>query len=129
MNADATRSPPPTRRAPIRPRLAVELLREGCAVDLPLGGGSMRPLFAPGDLVRVRPARAADVAPGEVVIVDLGGPLLCHRLVYRDDTRVITRGDDCFADDPALPAAAVIGRVDIPPSPRALYCAIRALLR
>ena len=33
------------------------------------------------------------------------------------------------ACDPPLPADAIIGRVEIPPSPHALYCAVRALLR
>lgn len=109
--------------------LAAELLRAGQTVDLPLGGASMRPLFAPGDVLRVRPAAATTVRPGEVVLVDLGGRLLCHRLVYAAGDRIVTRGDDAFACDPPLPADALIGRVDVPPSPRALYCAVRALFR
>ena len=117
------------RRAPLRPRLAAELLREGHTVELPLGGGSMRPLFAPGDRLRVSPARADDVRPGDVVLVEWGEQLVCHRLVYVADGRAVTRGDDAFAPDPPLPADAIIGRVDVPPSPRALYCAVRALLR
>ena len=89
----------------------------------------MRPLFAPGDTLRVRPAAASDVRPGDVVIVDLGGRLLCHRLVYAAAGSVVTRGDDADGCDPPLPADAIVGRIDIPPSPRALYCAVRALLR
>ena len=91
----------------------------------------MRPLFAPGDVVRVRPARAADVRPGDVVVVfDAGDDqLVCHRLVYAAGARVVTRGDDCPSADAPICADAIIGRVDVPPSPRALYCAVRALLR
>jgi len=113
----------------LRAQLAVEMLREGRAVDLPATGSSMRPLIPPGGLVRVTPATAASVRPGDVVLVDTGGRLVCHRLVYTDGDRVVTRGDDVHDNDPPLPAAAVIGRVDIPPSPHALYCALRALLR
>ncbi|HEY2743200.1 MAG TPA: S24/S26 family peptidase [Polyangia bacterium] len=112
-----------------RPLIAAELLRAGHVVELPLGGGSMRPLFAPGDLLLVRPASAADVRPGDAVIVEIDGQLLCHRLVYVADDRVVTRGDNIADCDAPLPARAIIGRVDIPPSPRALYCAVRALFR
>lgn len=113
----------------LRSTLAVEFLRGGRAVELPLGGSSMRPLFAPGDVLRVRPAAASELRAGDVVIVDLGGRLLCHRLVYIADDRVVTRGDAAPDCDPPQPAAAVVGRVDVPPSPRALWCAVRALLR
>jgi signal peptidase I len=113
----------------LRPLIAAELLRAGNVVELPLGGSSMRPLFADGDFLLVRPASAADVRPGDAVIVDLGGQLMCHRLVYVTDDRVVTRGDSIADCDPPLPATAIIGRVDIPLSPHALYCAVRALLR
>ena len=121
---------PGARPRPLRPRLAVEFLRAGRTVELPLGGGSMRPLFAPGDVVRVRPARAADVRPGDVVVFDAGDDqLVCHRLVYASGARVVTRGDDCPSADAPISADAIVGRVDIPPSPRALYSALRALFR
>ena len=116
-------------RAPVRPRLAAELLRAGHTVELPLGGSSMRPLFAPGDMLRAVPARAADVRPGDVLIVETDGQLLCHRLVYATATSLVLRGDDSPACDPPCPHAALVGRVLVPPSPRALYAAVRALLR
>ena len=112
-----------------RGQLAAEMLREGYTVDLPALGTSMRPLIAPGGVIRVAPASAGAVRPGDVVLVDAGGHLVCHRLVYASHDRVVTRGDNAPANDPSLPAAAVIGRVDIPPSPHALYCAVRALFR
>jgi len=116
-------------RPALRPRLAADFLREGHTVEVPLGGSSMRPLFAPGDTLRIRPARAADLRPGDVIIVDLGGQLLCHRLVYVAGDHFVSRGDDAPEHDPPLPLDAIIGRVDVPPSPHALWCAVRALLR
>ena len=113
----------------LRPQLAAEMLREGRSVEMPLGGSSMRPLLAPGDRLLIHPARASDVRPGDVVLVDADGWLVCHRLLYVADGRIVTRGDDALDDDPSLPADAVIGRVEVPPSPHALYCAVRALLR
>ncbi len=89
----------------------------------------MRPLLAPGDRVTIVPARADDVRPGDVVVLALDDDLVAHRLVYQTDACVVTRGDDAPACDPPAPLAAVVGRVDVPASPRALVCALRALLR
>ena len=113
----------------LRAHVAAAMLREGRAVELPAVGTSMRPLIPPGGVVRVEPAHAADVRPGDVVLVDDGERLVCHRLVYIAGGRLVTRGDDMLTCDPPLPTAALLGRVPIPPSPRALYCAVRALLR
>jgi signal peptidase I len=113
----------------LRAQLAASMLREGRSVELPATGTSMRPLIPPGGVVRVEPARAADVRPGDVVVVADGERLVCHRLVYVARGRVVTRGDDALVCDPPLPADAVVGRVPVPPSPHAVYCAVRALLR
>jgi signal peptidase I len=115
--------------APLRPQLARELLREGCIVEIPVGTGSMQPLLAPGSTVRVEPARAADVVPGDVVVVEKNGRLICHRLIRKTAASVVTRGDALSGDDEPLPLAAVVGRVPVAPSPRAVYAAVRALLR
>jgi phage repressor protein C with HTH and peptisase S24 domain len=114
---------------PVRSRLAAELLREGRAVELPALGTSMRPLFAPGDALVVRPATVADVRPGDVVLVERHGRLCAHRLMRITPATLELRGDDLPAPDPPLPHAALLGRVEVPPSPRALYAALRALAR
>jgi hypothetical protein len=113
----------------LRAQLAGTMLREGRTVELPAVGTSMQPLIPPGGVVRVEPARAADVRPGDIVLVDDGERLVCHRLLYIAAGRVVTRGDAAPACDLPLPAAAILGRVPVPPSPHALYCAVRALLR
>jgi phage repressor protein C with HTH and peptisase S24 domain len=110
-------------------QLVTETLREGRPVELRLLGRSMLPLIPPGSVLRIEPARADDVRLGEVVLVDLGGRHLCHRLVYVAGGLAVTRGDAVAECDPPLPADAIIGRVDVPPSPHALLCAVRALLR
>jgi signal peptidase I len=116
-------------RVGLRHRVAAELLREGRTVELPALGRSMLPLIRHGAVIRVEPARADDVALGDIVVVDRGDQLVCHRLVRISADEVVTRGDDCVDDDPPLPRDAVIGRVPMPPSPHTLYCAVRALLR
>jgi len=113
----------------LRFEVVAAMLRQGRTVELPAQGTSMRPLIPPGGVVRVEPARATDVRPGDVVLVEAGGHLICHRLVYVAAGRAVTRGDAATDCDAPLPADAIIGRVAISPSPHALYCAVRALLR
>lgn len=105
------------------------MLREGRPVELPLTGASMRPLFAPGDVVRVWPARVEDVRLGDVVLVEFAGQLLAHRLIAVGERVIVTRGDAMPSADRPLPRASLHGRVEVAPSPRALYAAVRALLR
>lgn len=113
----------------LRADLAAAMLREGRTVELPATGSSMRPLIPPGGTIRVEPARATDVVPGDIVLTTDGTRLVCHRLLYRTADRIVTRGDDSPLCDPPLPSTAILGRVPIAPSPHALYCAVRALLR
>jgi hypothetical protein len=89
----------------------------------------MRPLFAPGSTVRVLPARAEDVRVGDVVLVDVDGQLVAHRLIQARARRIVTRGDSMPEADAPLPATAIVGRVDVPRGGLALYAALRALFR
>ncbi len=125
----AVAAPAPAPHRPLRSLLAATLLREGRPVELPATGTSMRPLFAPGDRILVRPAGAADVRPGDVIVVlDADHGLVAHRLIYATRAALYTRGDN-GVPDPPCPPAAVVGVAVVPPSPRALYAAVRALLR
>jgi hypothetical protein len=105
------------------------MLREGLAIELVAQGTSMRPLFPPGSTVRVFPASAADVRVGDVVLVELEGQLVAHRLIQASGGRSVTRGDSMPVADAPLPATAIVGRVEVPGGPLALYAAVRALLR
>jgi phage repressor protein C with HTH and peptisase S24 domain len=114
---------------PLRFALVRQLLADGYPVELPLSGISMRPLFSPGDRVRVQPATAADVHLGDVVLIGDGDWLMVHRLVRKNDRSIITRGDGLPDDDAPLPPSAIVGRVEVPPTPLAIYAALRALVR
>lgn len=117
------------RELPLRSLTAAALLREGRSVVLPATGTSMRPLFAPGDRLRVRPAVAADARLGDVVVIATDERLVAHRLMYATATTLITRGDDAVHADPPVPAEALVGIVEVAPSPHALRATLRALIR
>jgi hypothetical protein len=114
----------------VRSQLAAELLREGRCVSLPATGTSMRPLLPPGGNVTVHPVRLDEVRLGDVVVVvGATGTLVAHRLMRVTPTSLVLRGDAMPDDDPPVPHAALVGRVDVPLSAHAFYCAVRALLR
>jgi signal peptidase I len=112
-----------------RQTLAAELLRSGHAVDYPLFGCSMYPLLRQGDTARVTPACVSDVRPGDVVFVAADDRVICHRLMYKTASTLVTRGDNVPVYDPPFPHSALLGRVEVPPSPLALLAALRALGR
>jgi signal peptidase I len=83
--------------------------------------GSMLPGIAPGDVVVSRPAAAAQVEAGQVVLVDnpaRPGTTLVHRAVRREsDGSLITQGDaNAAPDSTPVPPAMVRGlpRLRIP---------------
>lgn len=89
---------------------ALLALRAGATIELPAHGGSMWPLLATGDRLRVAPA-SADALRVDDIVVRVGPQgLVTHRVVATAPLR--TRGDALFADDPFDDGdGAVVGRV------------------
>src|SRR5438552_3351357 len=83
-----------------------------------VGGGSMEPSIGLGSAIVIEPVRAEDLAPGDVVSLQVGEErtVFTHRivdLVPRDDGLwVRTKGDANAEPDPSLvPATSILGRV------------------
>jgi len=75
-------------------------------------GSSMLPALRPGDEALFEPL--ADLPPrrGDVLLYRAGDRLVAHRLLAADaDGHLRLRGDALAADDPPVPAAAVLGRL------------------
>jgi signal peptidase I len=73
--------------------------------------GSMAPAVQPGDVALVRPVDTADLAPGDVLLVDdpsAPGDLLLHRLVAVEADGLRLQGDANAAADPALVAPTAV---------------------
>ena len=97
--------------------LVRQLLREGLAVRLRVGGRSMEPFVADGDLVTLR-----SVVPGAIRLGDLvfsqepGVAPLLHRVVSRrrdpaDSWIIRTKGDAAGRPDAPVRGEHVLGRV------------------
>lgn len=97
--------------------LAAELLGAGRAIRFSARGSSMSPFIRDGDIVTVRPARAADLRPGSVALfVRPDGEVMLHRVLGLDQRAnppvIIARGDartgpcDTFVPDGLLGQAA-----------------------
>jgi hypothetical protein len=86
--------------------------RRSGLVWLTLRGSSMAPTLRDGDRLLVA-SFAAGEAPrkGDVVIAKLTGRLVAHRLVAQTPQGVLTRGDACVRDDPALEQDEILARV------------------
>jgi phage repressor protein C with HTH and peptisase S24 domain len=89
--------------------LIVDLLSRGHAVQFQVHGDSMHPLIRENDTLHVEPAR--DFTRGDVVLVLAERGLTAHRVIARDGSALILRGDNAPAADDPVEESAVLGKV------------------
>ncbi len=102
-------------RAKLKHQLALEVLRSSGEACLPVAGASMLPTIWPGDLLEVRRQDAAEISPGQVVLIEREGHLVAHRVVEKVAwpglTLLVTRGDRVREPDPPVSSEEFLGRV------------------
>jgi len=95
--------------------LAAAILRSGSAIRLRALGDSMLPALWPGDILTVVPVPSSAIRAGEIVLCVQNQRFVIHRLTQAGSASGIadwvTRGDALPHPDPAVPAAAILGRV------------------
>ncbi len=77
-------------------------------------GGSMAPLFRPGQMLYVKPG-VQELRPGDVIIFDdpSRGARVVHRIIEITPAGLITRGDhNLRRDEQPVVSGLVVGRVD-----------------
>ncbi len=75
-----------------------------------VSGESMRPTLQPGEVVHGRPALAALLKRGDIVVfVEGTGRSVLHRIVSTRPLR--TRGDNRLAPDPPVPPCSPLWRI------------------
>jgi signal peptidase I len=92
-----------------------EALRKSGRVRMLVSGASMVPALRPGDLITVESASAGEISPGEIVVFELSGRLVVHRVVAKTgnlrEPLLATRGDRTRREDPLVSSVKIFGRV------------------
>lgn len=89
--------------------LIVDLLSRGHAVQFQVHGDSMHPLIRENDTLHVEPVR--EFHRGDVVLVLAERGLTAHRLIARNGSMLILRGDNAPAADDPIDESRVLGKV------------------
>jgi hypothetical protein len=71
-------------------------------------GGSMAPFLCQGDTVAISPGRSCRI--GDVVLWQSGEALVLHRMVFRRNGRIITKGDSLLGCDAPIAIEQIRGR-------------------
>lgn len=77
-----------------------------------VSGNCMQPLIQKGDWVIIAPLGIdRTLHQGEIVLVDRGVDFVVHRIVFSNDSRIITRGDWTGSFDPPAKRENILGQV------------------
>ena len=74
---------------------------------------SMAPLVRTGDRLYLTRTALADVRPGQLIAYRRDGQLVVHRVLSRDATSLVTKGDGLSRRDAPVPVSDFVGRVTI----------------
>ena len=93
--------------------LAAEVLASGHSLRLRAFGTSMLPSIWPGYLLTIEPAPEQEIATGDIVLVVRQNRFLIHRLIDKQESCWITRGDSLPQNDDPFAPCEVLGRVSL----------------
>ena len=91
--------------------MIVDLLAQGHAVQFRARGDSMHPVIREDDLLHVEPVESPRIVCGDVVLTLAGRGLTAHRVIARNGTTLVTRGDNAPAADDPIDESQVLGKV------------------
>jgi Peptidase S24-like len=93
--------------------LAAEVLASGHTLRLRAFGTSMLPSIWPGDILIIEPKTEQEIVAGDIVLVARRNRFFIHRLIEKQDSRWITRGDALPHNDDPVNPSEVLGRVSL----------------
>ena len=91
--------------------LAGDLLNSGCQTKIRALGMSMLPTIWPGDTVTLQSVSDGEVQVGDIVLVELNGRCLIHRITKSLPSGWITRGDSVPQSDPLIARHQLLGKI------------------
>ncbi len=92
--------------------LAAEILASGGTIRLQALGTSMLPSIWPSDMLSIE-GKPGSIVPGDIVLVARDRRFFVHRLIEKDNSVWITRGDSLSQNDEPVAEAQVLGRVSL----------------
>jgi signal peptidase I len=96
--------------------LSRNLLTDNKIIRLRLGGYSMFPNLMPGDIATIRQVEPSLLKLGEIVVAEINGRWIAHRLVSKQETKsgtlFITQGDSVSRRDINVAKSDIIGLVE-----------------
>lgn len=93
--------------------LAAEVLTSGHTLRLRAFGTSMLPSIWPGDILIIEPKTEREIGAGDIVLVARRNRFFIHRLIEKQDSRWITRGDSLPHNDDPVNSFEVLGAVSL----------------
>lgn len=91
--------------------LAFELGRSAGKIRLKLYGTSMVPALWPTDIVTVQCCSALSLTPGQIAVCRTEVGLVAHRVLRREHSTLILRGDSLRIPDPPVHHSQLLGVV------------------
>lgn len=88
-----------------------EEVGEGIQTRLRIAGNSMFPIFRSGDIAFVERKSSQDCNQGDVIVSRIQDGFLMHRLIEKNDARLILQGDNCILTDPPIVPNSIFGEV------------------
>ena len=74
-------------------------------------GNSMYPLMKNEDVIHYRPIEFKKISVGDIVVVQKDSVFITHRVVYKNSSSVITKGDNNLKPDQPFGEKDIIGKV------------------
>ena len=91
--------------------LACDILRSGGSLRLQALGTSMLPRIWPGDVLTLKSISEDDITVGDVVLFVRAGRFFVHRVVRKEGSGWITRGDAVPQNDPPVEQTELLATV------------------
>ncbi len=75
-------------------------------------GNSMYPILQSGDILYYKNTRGNDICTNDIVMVRKGGRVLTHRLIYKKNKTIITKGDNNLISDGKIYPRNIIAKAN-----------------
>jgi len=89
------------------------VLSSGHTLRLRAFGTSMLPSIWPGDILSIEPKPEQEIVPGDIVLIARRSRFFVHRLIEKQDSRCVTRGDSLPHNDDPVNSSEMLGRVSL----------------